>query len=288
LNLHVSQDTPDNLQEIRFSDKSGVNVPVEVLFDQVRENVRLGLPQCKPHPPNSDTVALVCGGPSLKQTEAELVEAVWRGAKVVAMNGSYQWCIDHNIKPSAMVMLDARAFNTRFLETPVPSCKYLLAGQCHPEAFEMCRNRETYIWHAACGQEELDFLDEFYFSKYHAIGIGTTVALRAISLMRMLGFQSFDVFGLDSCWLDAEHHAYQQGENDEDELLSVWTRPVDHPDFPPKRFLCSPWHVKQAQDIQHLIKARGNFFRLNVRGSGLIAYIIKTCAEIGTDEPSAA
>ena len=139
---------PSKLREIEFDPNCRVNTTDEVLLAQISANIRRGLPQARPYQPNNFTAVLVAGGPSLKMTEKDLVKAAWSGGKVIAVNGAYQWCIDRNIKPSAMVMMDAREFNSRFVETPVEGCHYLLASQCHPRAFELCEGRQTTIWHA--------------------------------------------------------------------------------------------------------------------------------------------
>lgn len=272
---------PSKLKPIVFDPASGCNTPDDVLLAQVAENIRRQLPQAKPHAPNSETVALVCGGPSLASTEKELVEAAWAGAKVVCVNGSYAWCIERNIKPSAFVMLDARAFNARFPAEPVAGCRYLLASQCHPATFDLCRDRDVTVWHAcSAGQAELDLLKAFYFGRCFPVTLGTTVAIRAISLLRMLGFQSFDIFGLDSCWMNDRHHAYGQSENDDERRSWVWLRPEGRDDLA-EGFTCSVWHMKQFEDFQQLIRQRGNSFRLNVRGNGLIAAMMRIGAQLG-------
>lgn len=287
----------ENLLPISFAPDCGCNVDNSTLLCQISENIRRGLPQIMPHPANADTALLVCGGPSLARTERELVEEVWRGRKIVTVNGAYQWCIDRNLKPSAAIMLDARRFNARFFETSVVNCKYLLASQCHPEAFDLLKDRELLIWHAigSGSEEELKLLDKYYFQEntddwpaertrprrhYHPVTLGTTVGIRAISLLRMLGFQRIDIFGLDSCWMAGNHHGYRQCENDADHMIDVWLRPSD--DSAVHNFTCSPWHVKQAEDFKALIKERGNLFQLSVRGDGLIATMMRLGAEIQT------
>jgi len=275
---------PARVKEIAFDPTCGVNTPEDVLLDQIGINIRRGLPQAQPYQPNSQTAIIVAGGPSLNTTQGELVEATWKGGKIVALNGAYQWCIDRNIRPSAFVMLDAREFNTRFVETAVEGCHYLLAAQCHPRAFDLCRDRTTTIWHAmSAGEREEALLKEYYFGRCNPVTIGTTVAMRAISLMRMLGFTRFEVFGVDSCWIGEEHHAYAQEENNGEKRISVWLRPRDRDDKA-LRFLCSPWQAKQAEDFMLLIKERGNLFDLNVRGPGLIASMIRMGAEIQIEE----
>lgn len=273
---------PDRVKEIVF--KGGVNTPDDVLLAQVAENIRRGLPQAQPYQPNDQTAIIVAGGPSLKTTEKDLVKAYWKGGKVVALNGSYQWCLERNIRPSAFVMLDAREFNARFVEQEVEGCHYLLAAQCHPKAFELCRDRKVTIWHGmSAGESEVTMLDEFYFGRYHPVTLGTTVAMRAISLMRMLGFMRMEIFGLDSCWFGDEHHAYDQPENNNERRMSVWLRPQGRDDKA-QRFICSPWQAKQAEDFLQLSKERGELFQLNVHGPGLIATIIRTGADLAIEE----
>lgn len=273
---------PEKVKEIAF--KGGVNTPDDILIKQVSENIRRGLPQAQPYNPNRETVVLVCGGPSLKDTEKDIVKAVWDGGKVVAVNGAYQWCIDRNIRPSAFVMLDAREFNARFVETPVAGCHYMLASQCHPRAFELCRDRKVSIWQAlSAGEDEKALLDDYYFGRYNPVTLGTTVALRAISLLRMLGFLHFEIFGLDSCYMGEEHHAYDQPENNSKRRMSVWLRPKGR-DEKAVRFICAPWMAKQAEDFLQLTRERGNLIQLNVHGDGLIASLIRLGADLQFEE----
>lgn len=272
---------PGKTKEIEF--RGAVNTPDMVLLKQVAQNIRRGLPQVQPYQPNDQLAVLVCGGPSLAATEKDLVAAYWRGGKVIAVNGAYQWCIERNIRPSAFVMLDAREFNARFVETPVDGCHYLLASQCHPAAFEKCRDRKVTIWHGmSAGELEVELLDAYYFKNYHPVTLGTTVAMRAISLLRMLGFMRVEIFGLDSCWSGDSHHAYGQPENDNERRMSVWLRPKNRDDRA-QRFICSPWQAKQVEDFMQLVRERGNLFQLEVHGPGLIATMIRTGAELSLE-----
>src|SRR5262245_30895591 len=90
---------------VTFDNAEGCNTEDDVLLKQVHANIRRGLPQLQPHNINPHNALLVCGGPSLAMTEHELRDAVWAGGKIVAANGAYQWCIDHNFKPSAAIMM---------------------------------------------------------------------------------------------------------------------------------------------------------------------------------------
>lgn len=266
-------------KEIEFSDECRVNLPDDTIIEQVKLNIRRGLPQARAYQPNDLTIALVCGGPSLKQTESELRDVIADGAKVVTVNGAYNWCIDKNIRVSMQCIVDAREFATRFVERPVKGCQYFLASQVHPSVFELCRGRDVTIWHVlSAGEPELAMLKEYYFDHLAPVQIGTTVTIRALSLLRMLGFMKFEIFGLDSCVLDGEHHAYSQPENDEP-MVSVWLKPRED-EAPTQRFMCMPWMAKQAKDFIELTQERGELFLCNVHGPGLIAAMVKAGAEL--------
>jgi 6-hydroxymethylpterin diphosphokinase MptE-like len=253
-----------------------INTTDDEVFDNVSRNIRRGLPQVRPFDPNPHNALLVCGGPSLNETEELLVRAHWDGGKVVTVNGAYQWCIDRNIRPSAAIMLDAREFNARFLEAEVPGCRYLLGAQCHPRAFEICRDRETFIWHAcSLGDREVDLLNEYYFGRFYPVDIGVTVGIRALTLLRLLGFHNQEIFGLDSCFLNKQHHAYQQPEDDADQCVEVWLRP-EGGDHLAQRFVCAAWHIAQYFDFLEFVKDRGDKVNLQVHGSGMIAATLRT------------
>jgi hypothetical protein len=282
MNLQVAFDE-SKVYPVSFAPDCGCNTTDEVLLDQIATNIRRGLPQVQKHEPNSEVLLIVCGGPSLDMTEQELVAEYWAGGKIVAVNGGYEWCLSRNLKPSAFVMIDAREFMADMVKRPIEGCRYLLASQCHPKTFETCRGRDILIWHAlGTGSEaELELLKEYYFGRLNPVTIGTTIGVRVISVMRMLGFVSYHVFGLDSCWLDGKHHAYAQGANDKDGRVRTWLRSNDGSGFA-QMFECAPWHMKQFEDFQSLIKERGNLFRLNVHGPGLIATAMRTGASLET------
>lgn len=269
---------PALVRPINFDPEAGTNVPEKTILEQVACNIRRQLPQVQPYGVNPESAVLVCGGPSL--SESDVLAAQWRGGKVVTVNGAYNWCVKRNIRPAATIMLDAREFNSRFVEADVPACRYLLASQCHPRAFEVCAGRDVTLWHTcSAGEAELALLRAFYFERIYPVTIGTTVAIRAISLLRMLGFLRIEIFGLDSCWLDNRHHAYYQPENDADQRLPVWLRHNGRDDLA-RRFICAPWHVRQAQDFLELTRARGTLLQLKVHGPGLIATMIETGAQL--------
>lgn len=255
-----------------------VNVEDATLLAHVAHSIRLGHPQAKQQAPNADRVVLVGGGASIRAHEKDIVALVHAGAKLVTMNGSYHWCLERNLRPSAQVVLDARETNARFLDPPVPQCRYLLASQCHPATWAAVAGRpDVWIFHAA-GPDSLlkALLDGYYLGHWHGVVGGTTVATRALALFRLLGYLRFDLFGVDSCWLGEEHHAFPQVENDHDKRVTVKVTAPGQAEG--RTFVCSPAHLKQFEDFLQFVRVNGQHFLLNVHGDGMLAYAVRTGA----------
>jgi hypothetical protein len=164
-----------------------------------------------------------------------------------------------------MIMLDSREFNNRFVYPLVEDCKYFISSQCHPSVFENLKDNKVWIWHCA-GDDNFDLLKEVYGEEYYPIMGGATVALRAVHLLRMLGFPKFEMYGFDSCIMEG-HHAYEQPENDGEEVLDVVVSG--------KEFLCTAAHYHQAKEFVDMISKTGEHYDLAVHGDGLISHIIK-------------
>lgn len=263
-----------------------VNTSNDDLLANIAFAIRQGHPQARPEPLKQDRVVIVGSGTSLSKTEDELRQLVFEGARIVTLNGAYHWCRERNIKPWMQVVMDARSSNARFLTPETPGCSYWLASQCHPESWKAVEGYEKVrIFHAANPDGfEKPMLDAYYGGHWAGVMGGTSVGSRVIGLMRMLGFLRFDLFGIDSCWMDGSHHAFPQAENDRDKPITIRVRSADAGDEG-REFLCSPWHIKQFEDFLMFIRSAGHLFMLNVHGDGLIAYAIsRNAVEYHTEE----
>lgn len=259
-----------------------VNTPDELIIENINHSIRLGHPQVRPQNCQQDNVLLVGGGPSLESTKQELIDLYFQGSKIFALNGGYQWCIDNNLRPSAVIMVDARPNNAYFLKTAIPQCRYLIASQCHASTWAMVGGRDNvWIWHALDGEESIfkGLLDEYYFGHWTGIPGGTTVAMRSLVLLRMLGFNRIDMFGVDSCCLGDKHHAFPQEQNNKDTIFSYIAFPTGHPERA-RKFMVTNWMLKQLEDFLQLIKVAGNQFLLTVHGNGLLAFALQEAANL--------
>ena len=257
-----------------------VNVTHDTILANVRSSIRRGHPQVWLTQTNGHRVALVGGGPSLESTFDELRQAIFEGAKLVTVNGAYQWCLDRNLQPKAQIVIDARPSNARFLTPNVPDCRYYLCSQCAPETWDAVDGRPFVgIWHDVPDEAVKTELDTYYLGNWHSMPGGTTVGTRAIGLLRTIGYLRFDLFGFDSCFMGEKHHAYPQPENDRDQCHTLTIYPTGAPHLA-RTFRVAAWHAKQLEDLILMIRANGDKFALNFHGDGLLAYALASSAEV--------
>lgn len=220
---------------------------------------------------------MVCGGPSLNDFEDEIIKLRAEGMPMVTTNGTYNWAIERGMKPSLQLIIDAREFNKRFVRPVVDGCRYLIASQCHPEVLKGLPKDRTWLWHVSGVEEGVgDLLDELYPEWWFPVPGGSTVTLRGLCLLRMLGFSKIHMYGFDSCYRDGEHHAYAQPENNYEGMRI----PVSLGSCGGNRtFWCDAWMYTQATEFIDQVRLMGDELQLNVKGDGLIAHIIETGAK---------
>lgn len=262
-----------------------MNTEQAQLLANIGSAIRRGHPQWRPGPLRPDRICLVGSGPSLNDTEAALRQAVWEGAVLVTLNGAYHWCIERGLKPQTQIVMDARPSNARFLEPAVPKCNYVLASQCDPRVWDAVEGRDhVWIFHPVIKQEgpTSDLLDQFYGSNWIGVPGGTTVASRAISLLRTAGYVRFDLFGIDCCWMGEGHHAMPQPENAQDRWHPIRAGVTGRPETM-RTFRVTPWHLKQAEDLLTMMTVNGQHFTLVPHGDGLFTHLLTALGAADVD-----
>jgi len=258
-----------------FVDQSSINVELEQIKDNIRKNLSLGLQEVVPHAKQDTVVYLLAGGPSLNDFEQQIIESGRAGVPCITMNGTYNWLLERGIKPAAQIMVDARKFNSRFIEPRVDTCKYLISSQCDHDVLKSLPSDRTWLWHPHNESLVREVFDETGCTKeWYPVSGGSTVASSALVLLAMLGFRRVEVFGMDSCIRADKHHAYSQVENDSDHVVEFTAGG--------RKFLCHPWMAIQARDIQYVIRnvlSKIDDFEMIVHGDGLISHILQTAAD---------
>ena len=254
-----------------------VNTDLAVVHAQVAENVRAGWQHATPYDRQDREVVLLAGGPSLPEHLDLIRRLRAEGAALVTTNGAYLWALAQKLVPSMQIVVDAREFNSRFTRPLSDGCLYMIASQVHPSTLEGLPRDRTFLWHSAISDENAALVRELTGHFFPVPG-GSTVVLRAIPLLRMLGFWRIHLFGFDSCVKreDGAHHAYPQPENDGEHFFPVTCGG--------RQFWCAPWMVSQASEFRSLVRSLGDEVELAVYGDGLIAQIVETGASFSTPE----
>ncbi|HQR22395.1 MAG TPA: DUF115 domain-containing protein [Burkholderiaceae bacterium] len=255
-------------------DAGMLNVSAEQVAAQVRRNIGDGWAQVTPHLTQETEVALLCGGPSLAGQLGEIRRLKAAGAKIVTVNGAYQWALEQGLQVGAQIVVDARDSNARFTHPVADETKYLIASQCHPSVLDGLPRDRTLLWHTTA-ESIREILDEL-LPQWWGIPGGSTVVLRAIPLLRLLGYYRFHLFGFDSCYQGDAHHAYAQPENERDTAIDITCGE--------RMFRCAPWMVSQAQEFMDLVRFLGDEIELEVYGDGLIAHILRTGADLSEEK----
>jgi hypothetical protein len=260
-----------------ITDSGVLNNEERAVREHVKINTAAGWKTVQPHITNTIDCMIVGSGPTLPDHLDEIRRLRAEGVKLITLNGAYNWCLDHDLVPSAQVMVDSREFNKRFTKPVTDTTIYLIASQCHPTVLEGLPHERTYLFHAAPGLIK-DLLDTAYPDGWSSVPGGSTVLLRAIPLMRLLGYRRFHLFGCDSCIRTDDtgeiHHAISQPENDGNISIPVILSGSD------RVFLCHPWMVSQANEFMGLIKMLGGEIELEIHGDGLLRHLLVTGAAL--------
>lgn len=260
-----------------IADAGLLNEQEQKVKANVRANIAAGWQQVEPHETNDFELMILGGGPSLPGQLDKIRQLRAEGVKLITLNGTYNWAIEQGLVPSAQVMVDARPFNARFTKPIVDTCKYLIASQCDPSVLEGLPKERTYLWHS-----DGELIRDELLAAYGADGVaypvpgGQTVLLRAIPLLRMLGFKRFHLFGCDSCISQGAHHAYAQPENDSPHVIPVTVGK--------EVFQCQPWMVAQAQGFMDIVRFLADEIEIEVYGGGLLAYILEYGGELHAED----
>jgi hypothetical protein len=238
------------------------NVADEVLYANIRKTIERGTPLVQACEPHEHVAILVGGGPSAEDDLEVIRDNARAGNQIFALNGAGLWLQRHGIQPDAVIILDARPHNVRFVHGLHPDIVLYLASQCDESLFEAGRSHDVVTWHPPMGG--LSGIREMRATTF--IGGSTTVGLRAMRLVHVLGYREVHLFGYDSSYRDGDAHAYDQHENgvDRPRECGVGNR----------IFVSTAWMIRQADDFRWIsagLMTEG--MSVHVHGDGLLPAI---------------
>jgi len=241
------------------------NTEPDVLLGNVQRSVKRSLPWFDFDESTQGSVCLVGGGPSLVDTIDQLKARHQNGAKVWAMNGSYDYLQSQGIIPEVMVMLDARPENVRFVQNPQQSTTFYITSQCNDAVFDALESYKVVLVHANTpGVYEL--LEHEKARPVHLMGGFTTVGILSLILAKLQGFKRIFLFGMDSSYRNGAQHAYKQESNNAQRGIDAMINDVT--------YKCAPWMAQQVTDFQNVV-AGFDDVTIEVCGDGLLHEMAK-------------
>jgi hypothetical protein len=210
------------------------------------------LEQCKPH---SGVLTILAGGKSLELYKGDGSNAVACGSAMRAINKL-------GIIPEKYLHLDPQTGDFGYT---IPEATTSIISVTSPKTLnDIINNKEKIrLFYPAC----MDYMPE----KNKIINT-TTVGVTAIVVGLYMGYRNFEAYGLDSCFIDNNHHCgyYNEYENelvDKQGKIDVVCNG--------KTFICTPQMAMQALDFKDVCKLWGNKFNIKIHGEGLLAEMMK-------------
>lgn len=232
-------------------------VPLSKILENIKANNSLNFQRLEMVPPHGGRLAVVGGGPSL---EKSLPDIRFKEREVMACNGAHDYLIGKKIMPEAMIMMDARPENVRFLQKMHRDVAYFISSQCDPLVWEYLRSKKNTHW--------VRMWDPFYeetrtLLQGPQVGGGCTVGLRAINLGFALGYRNFTLYGFDSSLEEENLHAYLQEDLNEETVI------IDR-EAGGRAFKTTLAMNQQVEDFFGFWEHFGSIIKLDVHGDGLL------------------
>lgn len=240
------------------------NVADDILYSNIRKTIERGTPIITACPAHGKVAVMVGGGPSAED-DLDLIRAhMQRGDWIFALNGAGLWLRSEGIHPDAVIVLDARPHNAKFVRGLRRDTVLYLASQCDEAVFHEGRKHDIITWHPPMGG--LSGVTEHRDTVF--IGGSTTVGLRALRLVHVLGYREAHLYGYDSSYRDGDAHAYDQSENAYDRPRGCVVGE--------RAFVSTAWMIRQADDFREIaasLLAEG--LSIHVHGDGLLPEVAR-------------
>ena len=168
-------------------------VPLWLRDEQIRLNIANVPGRIKEsYETREDPIAIVCYGPSLKETW----EQVRQFKYIMTCSGAHKFLIERGIIPTWHTDVDPRFHKTELMGTPHKDVEYLIASTCHPKYFQLLLDGgfNVKLWHVFDGND--DAMRTLPAGEWALTG-GCGAGLRAMAIARFFGFKQHHVFGMD-------------------------------------------------------------------------------------------
>jgi uncharacterized Rossmann fold enzyme len=166
-------------------------IPTWLRDEQIKRNCEIeGIGRVQPHDVRTESAAVVCFGPSLKETW----EQVRNFKYIFSCSGSHKFLLERGITPTWHCEVDPRNHKIKLLGEPHPDVEYLVSSTCHPDYLKHLEGHKVKLWHVYDPSEAGNIL--LPAGEWAMLG-GCDIGLRALTLAAFLGFRDLHIFGMD-------------------------------------------------------------------------------------------
>jgi len=174
-------------------------IPLWLRDEYIKQNVkRAGVGRIEAQPTHGGKIAIVCFGPSLKDTWRKLGDC----DALITVSGAHKFLLDQGFSPDGRhwwhVEVDPREHKIALLGEPRQGITYLPASCCHPKYYDhlAAHGADVKLWHVF---DNSDDVQRILPRGEWAITGGCNVGLRAMTIARFFGYTDQHVFGMDGC-----------------------------------------------------------------------------------------
>lgn len=208
----------------------------------------------------SEPIAIVCFGPSLKETWEELK----RFKYIMTCSGAHRFLVERGIIPAWHLDLEPREHKVQLLGQPQKETEYLIASTIHPRYLDELKGYNVKLWHIFATEEDAHRI--LPRGEWTLTG-GSSVGLRCLTMARFLGFTDLHVFGMDgSVRQDATHTAAHPNAPQEKHLHETEYDGVKYLTTPSMLF-CAKETWKELDQL--------NDVKATFHGEGLVQHMAK-------------
>jgi len=246
-------------------------IPLEIRDVQIQlATERIKARIAPTHEMRADPVAIVCFGPSLKDTWEEIRKFKY----VISCSGSHKFLVERGIIPTWHVEVDPRPHKVQLIGPPHKDVEYLIASTCHPAVFDHLEGMNVKLWHVfATDEESLRVLPPGEW----ALTGGSGVGLRCMNIARFFGFREQHIFGMDGSEKDGEKHASLHPMQPKDKIPTPYGG---------RTFLSTPSMVECARQTFHELNQMSDV-NATFYGDGLVQAMAKDYVRVPSPQNEA-
>lgn len=253
-----------------------VNNSREAIIENIRANLKRGLPGLKQHEFIDTPLAIVAGGPSL-HNYLPLLKAIRSDCHVLSVNGAYKFLRSVGVESDHFVLIDSRRENVVHVDAPHEDTKHWLASQVHPAVFDALANHDVAMFHLAT-EAAMEATSHLPDPKSYLTAPVGMASVHAVYLGAALGYRNIFLFGYDFSHKPGESYAFEQQMNKSDEAFVVTLNG--------KEYTTTMALARTAEQFAKAVGLIAQSCQLKMRlfCDGLLPDIIRAASEPATEE----